>query len=155
MVDDVKSVENPANEDDTDGQLILKGIAASPGIAIGKAVVFETEYVSVHRVKIPDHAIESEIDRFRQSVTRSKDQLLVVKQKLAADIGMEHAYIFDAHLMMLNDSSFLGQVERRLVHHRPLFMCDSTIPDKFLNVDTIGTWRQPPCSVVRRISELQ
>ncbi|MBI2571879.1 MAG: phosphoenolpyruvate--protein phosphotransferase [Candidatus Schekmanbacteria bacterium] len=95
-------------------EIYLKGIGVSPGIAIAKAMVLESQSILVRRNDLPANAVEPEIARFREAVQLSKTQLLAVKQRLAEDVGLEHAYIFDAHLTMLDDLTFTGQVENRI-----------------------------------------
>jgi len=52
-----------------------KGIAASPGIAIGKAYILEKEDFYILEYKIKKEEVEREIKRFREAVDESKKQL--------------------------------------------------------------------------------
>ena len=45
--------------------IIIKGIAASPGISIGKAYVLEDEEIVVTRVEIPRERLREEVKRFK------------------------------------------------------------------------------------------
>ena len=59
---------------------MLKGIGVSPGIIIGKVFLFTPSAVEVSTITLAtDAEINHEINRFRLSLQKSKDQLLVVK----------------------------------------------------------------------------
>src|SRR6266699_2151580 len=74
-----------------------KGIAASPGIAIGRAVIIERREASVFRVPIPDKEVPSEVSRFNEALQKTRDELAELKQKVSRSMGDEYASIFEAH----------------------------------------------------------
>jgi phosphotransferase system enzyme I (PtsI) len=83
----------------------LRGTGVSPGIAVGPALVMERDAVPVFRLSLPpgDGAIESEVGRLSAAFDLSRQQLAAVKERLQKEVGAHHAYIFDAHLLMLED----------------------------------------------------
>jgi len=81
----------------------LRGIGVSPGVAVGQALVVEREAVPVFRLLLPPDAVEGEVQRLTHAVESSQKQLLAIKDRLAREVGGRHAYIFDAHLLMLED----------------------------------------------------
>jgi phosphotransferase system enzyme I (PtsI) len=81
----------------------LHGTGVSPGIAVGKALVVEHEAGPVFRLPIPPERIEAELERLEQALAASASQLESIKQRLSREVGAKHAYIFDAHLLMLRD----------------------------------------------------
>ena len=81
----------------------LRGIGVSPGVAVGQALVVEREAVPVFRLLLPPDAVEGEVQRLTRAVESSQKQLLAIKDRLAREVGGRHAYIFDAHLLMLED----------------------------------------------------
>ena len=84
-----------------------KGIGASPGVAIAPAVVFDTEEFDIPERHVPvDHA-QAELDRLRNAVQLSKDEILDLQKRSAERIGKETASIFDFHLGMLKDKLLL------------------------------------------------
>lgn len=53
-----------------------------------------------------------EIERLRLAVNRARNQVLALKERVATELGRGHAYFFEAHLLMLDDSELLADVER-------------------------------------------
>jgi phosphotransferase system enzyme I (PtsI) len=68
-----------------------------------------TRHVYPARIEVSD--IAEEVSRFRNAISLARKQLLVIKERAAALLGQEHAYIFDAHLLLLEDSQFTKQIE--------------------------------------------
>ena len=91
-----------------------KGIGVSPGIAIGRAVIVEKRVASVYRVPIPDEDVPGEITRFLESLEKTKDELLELKQKVSRSMGDEYASIFEAHAMIVGDASFADKVVQKI-----------------------------------------
>lgn len=91
--------------------VVLRGVAVSPGIAIGKAFHFDHLESQVALYKIRDKSqISHEIKRFRDSVAASIRQLREIRRKLGRLEGMDPLYVLDVHIMLLKDRSFLSQV---------------------------------------------
>jgi len=88
----------------------IVGIGVSPGIAIGPAFVLEKADYRSHRWEIPPAAVGSEVRRFRSAVAASAAQLKTFRRRLARDLGPQHVYILDAHLLMLRDRLFIDGV---------------------------------------------
>ncbi len=91
-----------------------KGVGVSPGIAIGRAVIVEKRVASVYRVPIRDDEVENEIARFRESLTKTRDELLELKAKVSRSMGDEYAQIFEAHAMIVGDASFADKVAQKI-----------------------------------------
>jgi phosphotransferase system enzyme I (PtsI) len=87
----------------TSRRVQLRGIGVSPGIAMGKALIMERETVPVLRLPLAPGQSEHEVQRLSQAVEASRAQLQAVKDRLSAEVGVPHAYIFDAQLLMLED----------------------------------------------------
>jgi phosphoenolpyruvate-protein phosphotransferase (PTS system enzyme I) len=81
----------------------LRGIGVSPGIAVGKALVVEHEAGPVFRLSLEPAAVEAEVARLEHALATSAGQLETIKARLSREVGAPHAYIFDAHLLMLRD----------------------------------------------------
>lgn len=82
----------------------LRGTAVSPGIAMGRALVVERDAVPVFKLSLPEADIEKEVARLEEAIEGSREQLRSVKERLSQEVGAPHAYIFDAHLLMLDDA---------------------------------------------------
>ncbi len=83
----------------------IKGIAASPGIAIGRVYILDRTKPCILRHSIQDSHIEDEIQRFKEALSKSRAQLKEIREKAKKDIGSSHLYILDAHIMMLKDAT--------------------------------------------------
>jgi phosphotransferase system enzyme I (PtsI) len=81
----------------------LRGTAVSPGIAVGRALVVERDAVPVFRMTLAGEEIPTEVARLEAALELSREQLRAVKERLSREVGVPHAYIFDAHLLMLDD----------------------------------------------------
>jgi phosphotransferase system enzyme I (PtsI) len=81
----------------------LKGTGVSPGIAVGRALVVERNAAPSFRLSLSPGEVEVEVARLDAAVEASREQLRAIKGRLSREVGMPHAYIFDAHLLMLDD----------------------------------------------------
>ena len=81
----------------------LRGTGVSPGIAVGPALIVEHEAGPVFRLALDPGALDAEVERLEQALAASAAQLEGIKQRLEHEVGAPHAYIFDAHLLMLRD----------------------------------------------------
>ncbi|HXI12461.1 MAG TPA: phosphoenolpyruvate--protein phosphotransferase [Thermoanaerobaculia bacterium] len=91
-----------------------KGIGVSPGIAIGRALLVETEVASAYRVPIKSGEVEREVLRFREALGKTTDDLKVLRQTVSRSMGEEYASIFDAHAMIASDPSFADKVIQKI-----------------------------------------
>ena len=80
----------------------LNGQGVSPGIGIGRAIVV-TRGTANLRFRIPERRIDGELARLDTARAQSRVQIGHIKQRIAAAAGAEHAYLFDAQLLMLDD----------------------------------------------------
>lgn len=87
----------------------MRGIAASPGVAIGRALRWRSQDRSV---SLPTSTDGSGPDRWARAVSSAREELAGLKARVAADIGEQEAEIFGAQLLMLQDRSFTGEIER-------------------------------------------
>jgi phosphotransferase system enzyme I (PtsI) len=85
------------------GSQELTGTGVSPGIAVGRALVVERQVRPALRLSLEPEQVEAEVARLARAVEASRRQLLAIKERLGRDVGLPHAYIFDAHLLMLED----------------------------------------------------
>ena len=90
----------------------LRGIGVSPGIAMGEAALTERVIFTLRKDYIPPHRVQEELLRLKAAVDKTREDLVELKNKIRAKIGEEHAFIFDAHLMILDDPSLAGGLER-------------------------------------------
>lgn len=87
------------------------GIGASPGIAIGKALVLKHQEIEVSSKKIQSADQGAEVEKLEKAIDKSRKQLEAIKEKAVKELGESEAEIFSAHLMVLEDPEFVGQVK--------------------------------------------
>jgi phosphotransferase system enzyme I (PtsI) len=80
----------------------LRGIGVSPGVVCGRAVIL-IQRAQVLRYHIAPARVEHELALLERSRTRSRDQLLDVRARVARRRGPELAALFDAQILMLDD----------------------------------------------------
>ena len=90
----------------------LPGIAGSPGVAIGPAVVLGVTAARFKKRQILEHDVEAEVLRLRESVHNAKTALRHVIAR-ASHIGQELT-ILDAYVLMLGDPILLDEAERHI-----------------------------------------
>ncbi|WP_348658301.1 phosphoenolpyruvate--protein phosphotransferase [Heyndrickxia faecalis] len=91
---------------------ILKGIAASNGIAIAKAYRLVEPDLSFE--KRPVQNVSDELKRFDTAVSESKSELQAIREHAMKALGADKAAIFDAHLLVLEDPELLTPVQDKI-----------------------------------------
>lgn len=98
--------------------IVLRGIAASPGIGIGKVYVLKEESISYVFRALKRDDIKREIQRFRQAIAKTRVDILQTREKVLKVLGKSHAAITDAHLLILEDPLFSKDVEKMIASER-------------------------------------
>jgi len=93
---------------------MLKGIAASPGIEIGKVYLVKEQAITINQQTISAADVAAETQRFDDAVKKSHEQLETIKDNAEKELGQEKAEIFAAHLMVLDDAVFLDEVRGKI-----------------------------------------
>ncbi len=101
------------SEKNNNKEVILKGIAASPGIAHGKAFVYLQAELDVPCYDVKE-GVDAEMERLDQAILETREQITEVKNKIAASLGEGEARIFDAHLLVLEDTALIEEVANEL-----------------------------------------
>jgi phosphotransferase system enzyme I (PtsI) len=91
-------------------ELVLQGIAASPGVVHGQAFVYLQNELDVPCYTVASTDLHSEVERFEQAILATRGQITEVRNKIAESLGEGEARIFDAHLMVLEDSALIDEV---------------------------------------------
>lgn len=91
---------------------MLKGIAASDGVAVAKAYLLVQPDLSFTKVTIED--VSAETARLDDALSKSSDELQLIRNKAAENLGEEEAQVFDAHLMVLSDPEMVGQIKQSI-----------------------------------------
>jgi phosphotransferase system enzyme I (PtsI) len=88
----------------------LTGIGVSPGVVVGRAVVL-TQRTEVMRFPIPPDRVEREVAALQRARDESKRQLQDTRDRLSNTRGGELAALFDAQILMLDDTMLVGRAE--------------------------------------------
>lgn len=95
---------------DISADRILKGKGVSSGIAIGKVYLLERGRVQVPKHSLKEEQIDREIGKFHQAMKKAVEELNRIKQSIPDDEIRQHAFIIDAHILMLQDEFFRNEV---------------------------------------------
>jgi phosphotransferase system enzyme I (PtsI) len=85
----------------------LTGLGVSPGVGIGRALVLKRG--ADLRFRVPESLVHRELERLDAARARSRAQLQEIKTRMARAAGSEHAYLFDAQLLMLDDAMLIDR----------------------------------------------
>jgi len=94
----------------------MKGLGVSPGIGIGKAFVIEKKSMDINKVYVND--TEKEIEKLRNAIELGKSQLNELYLKTLNEVGEKEAQIFKSHEMMLEDDTFISEVESKIKNEK-------------------------------------
>lgn len=134
---------------------ILVGIAAAPGLAISRSYLVNRDRMTVVERRISPQEIEPEIVAFKNAVEKSKTQLLEIKELANNKELVEHLYIIDTHLLILQDELLIGEtvnlihdelinaegaLTRVLKKLRQVFdkISDEYLRERYSDIDSIG-----------------
>tara|TARA_A100001015_G_scaffold86956_1_gene96666 strand:+ start:214 stop:1971 length:1758 start_codon:yes stop_codon:yes gene_type:complete len=114
-------------------EVILKGIAASPGVAHGKAFVYLQARLDVPCYEIKN-GVEAEMERLEQAILETREQITEVKNKIAASLGEGEARIFDAHLLVLEDAALIEEVSNEVRNSgKNVEYCYNNVAERYIS----------------------
>lgn len=93
---------------------IIQGISASPGIAIGPAIVIAADSFVPVKEKTDDP--QAETARFRQAVAQAGEELEKIRLSTIERLGEEKAEIFEAHQLVLEDPDLIDVIEEQIIN---------------------------------------
>lgn len=91
---------------------IIKGIAASDGVAIAKAYMLIEPDLSFNETTTND--TEAEVLKFNEALKNSKIELTKIRNNAEEQLGPDKAAIFDAHLLVLDDPELIQPIESKI-----------------------------------------
>ncbi|RCS40661.1 phosphoenolpyruvate--protein phosphotransferase [Bremerella cremea] len=92
-----------------------KGLAVSPGIAIGVAYCILEIFVNPDRKRLEEHEVNKELARYEQARERTAVDLAALQAKVEEQIGKSEAAIFAVHQTILRDPAFTNKVRHWIV----------------------------------------
>ncbi len=95
-------------------EFVLKGIPAAPGIAMGQAFILDKQDFLVLSRAIMVQEIPIEVARFEEALIKTREEILDIQKKINAELMVNHAQIFDSHLLVLEDRTLIEEVVKRI-----------------------------------------
>jgi phosphoenolpyruvate-protein phosphotransferase (PTS system enzyme I) len=89
---------------------VLQGKGVSSGIAIGKVYLLERGRIHVEKYSVREDQIEREVAKFQNAIKSAVKEMSSIKDAILDDDVRRHAFIIDAHMLMLQDQYFLKEV---------------------------------------------
>ncbi len=99
----------------------LQGIAVSPGVAIGEALVMDNEGFRIPQRFVARDAVENEIERLDKAIAAASAEIARNRDVVTKELGEKYGAIFEAHLQMLQDQRLRADLEEliRDRHYSP------------------------------------
>ncbi|MCR9246207.1 MAG: phosphoenolpyruvate--protein phosphotransferase [bacterium] len=95
----------------------VRGESVAPGICVGPVFLRGFAAADTGR-RLASDEIEAQLNRLRESLQRSREQVEEIKQKQSDTLGEAELRIFDAHLAYLADSIFVSEIENQVMEER-------------------------------------
>jgi phosphotransferase system enzyme I (PtsI) len=96
----------------------IEGIAASPGVAMGKVCIHRDIFSHIQVLPIEDHEIGNEIRRVQKAVEAIEEAIRNDQEMIRKKIGPKEAEIFSAHLSIIEDSHYLAEIFERIAFQK-------------------------------------
>lgn len=90
---------------------VRSGIAVSPGVVTGPALVLGSENFRIPRKYVTNDAVDAELNRFHTALDIVCVDIKENEQLVSAQLGAEYGAIFAAHLQMARDPKLIREVE--------------------------------------------
>ena len=97
---------------------LLRGVGASPGLAVGPAFIVDRRRVKTPKRHIADEEVAAEMARFDAALAASNEQLERVKKKLSEREGEDHFHIIEAHQLILHDEHLVDPTRKRIAEEK-------------------------------------
>lgn len=101
-------MKNPAN------RIVFKGVAASPGFAMGRVFPIINRKVSVVEEILPEARVADEEQLFLKAVHKTVKEITQIKEISKSRSGMKDSFIFATHLMILHDPELINSVTTKI-----------------------------------------
>ncbi|MFC5049983.1 phosphoenolpyruvate--protein phosphotransferase [Rubritalea spongiae] len=98
----------------TNEEIVLEGTAVSPGLAFAPAHIIARGLQAPEIYEISEQRIETEIQRVRDALKKTKEQIANLQKHIEEISDETDAQIFEAHIMLLSDSSLIKKVEHAI-----------------------------------------
>lgn len=92
----------------------LQGIAVSPGVAIGEALVLDAEGFRIPERFVTRDAVEDELERLQRAISAAAEEIAENRDTVSRELGPTYGAIFAAHLEMLQDAQLREELEKMI-----------------------------------------
>ncbi len=96
-----------------DQNRVFKGITAAPGFAAGTAFVWQEARLELPEGS-PSQGVQAGVERIEAAIEKARDDLVQIRKRVADAAGEQQAAIFDAHMLILEDSTLHTEVKDQL-----------------------------------------
>ncbi|MEI7436456.1 MAG: phosphoenolpyruvate--protein phosphotransferase, partial [bacterium] len=100
----------PAVRKPSSGEMILRGIGVSPGIAVAPVFLLIADDRLVPERRLTEGEAPAELMRLENAVIETRRQLTEIQRHVEEQAGSQHAGIFDMHKLVLDDPAFISEV---------------------------------------------
>ncbi len=99
----------------------LQGIAVSPGVAIGEALVVDREEFRIPRQLVARDSVEYEVERLNKAIAATGEEIARDRDAVSRELGAKYGAIFETHLQILQDSKLHSELEEMIAerHYAP------------------------------------
>jgi phosphoenolpyruvate-protein phosphotransferase (PTS system enzyme I) len=107
----------------------LQGIAVSPGVVIGEALVMDNEGFRIPRRFVARDAVVDEIERLEKAIEASAWEIARNRDAVTQELGNQYGAIFEAHLQMLQDPQLHAELHEMISqrHYSPEYAVSRTL----------------------------
>jgi phosphotransferase system enzyme I (PtsI) len=116
-------------------EFTFRGIAASPGIAIGRVYLYKKEFPPVVEIHIDEKDVEDEIKKLLAAIERSERELNKTLKFAREKLPDHQLRIFEAQLLMLSDQYLIEEIKKRI--KKELKNADFILTDEIRKYQTI------------------
>ncbi len=97
---------------------ITKGVIASHGIKIGRALVYQGEKIFIPKYYIKDEEVSLELKRFKEAIDKTKLEITAIQHQIEENISKDMADIFASHIMMLEDPTIIEKAKKSVTDNK-------------------------------------
>ena len=100
------------------GEKIFQGIPVSPGVCRGRILIVGRPQDEIPKIHIEADEVGCQVQRLEQALIDTRHEINEVQKQVSKALGAEEASIFDAHLLVLDDPTFMDEVNRYISQER-------------------------------------
>src|SRR5262245_47403007 len=91
---------------------IKRGIPVAPGVAIGPALMLDTEWFRIPARFVDPNFVEEEVERLQAALTAAVSQARENQQAISDRLGSQYGAIFGAHALLIEDPAMAREIEK-------------------------------------------